>query len=56
MFSMIKQLLTSMILGNWVVGRDTNSDLQSYFNSEYKSCAPAAYDYFRTTGNINYPG
>ena len=51
MYKMIIDLLASLVMS-----RNTSNDLQSYFQSEYKNCAPAAYEYFLSTGNINYPG
>jgi hypothetical protein len=54
MISIIRDILASFGFPNWVNIMTNSGDLAGYFRSEYKKQAPAAYEYYRSTGNINY--
>jgi len=56
MISIMKNIFASFGFPNWVNIVTNTGDLAGYFRSEYKSQAPAAYEYYRCTGKINYDG
>lgn len=55
MLTIMRDILQSLHINSLpMISSGRNNDLMNYFVSEYKGNARAAYDYFRSTGQMNY--
>lgn len=54
MFRTVKTILSDILGSNSTVMWDRNDGLRAFFQSEYKKDARWAYEYWLSTGTMNY--